>query len=79
MGHSHHSPIPLLWSKESLTRKEEELEELWDWDEFDRVVNLVTDDFFTVFCVAVRLHSKGKNYIGEHDNFKINRNSMVSL
>lgn len=53
-------PMPLICSEESLTRKEEELDELLDWKDFEelRDVSLVIDDFFIVFCVAVRLHSE---------------------
>lgn len=53
-------PMPLFWSEESLTRNEGEPDELLDSDEW-RDVSLVTDDFFTVFCVAVRLHSVKRN------------------
>lgn len=30
-----HLPIPLIWSEESVTRKEEELDELLDFEEFE--------------------------------------------
>lgn len=48
--------MPLLWSEVSLKRKAEELLEL-DESEDWRDVSRVTEDFFAVFCVAVRLHS----------------------
>lgn len=55
-----HLLMPLLCSDESVTRKEVELDELLDWENFEDF-NLVSDDFFTVFCVAVRLHSVKRN------------------
>lgn len=57
------SPMPLVCSDMSFARKEEELEELLDWKDLDegRDVSLLTDDFFVVFCVAVRLHSVNRN------------------
>lgn len=30
-----HLPIPLIWSEESVARKEEELDELLDFEEFE--------------------------------------------
>lgn len=52
-------PMPLICSEESLTRQEEEPDVLLDWEDW-RDVSLVTDDFFLVCCVAVRLHSVKK-------------------
>lgn len=53
-------PIPSLCSEMSLLRKEE-LEELLPREVLEwRDVLLVSDDFFAVFCVAVRLHSVKK-------------------
>lgn len=51
--------MPLICSDKSVTRKEVELDELLDWEDFEewRDLSLVTDDFFVVFCVAVRLQS----------------------
>lgn len=48
--------MPLLCSEASLKRKAEEWLE-WDESEDCRDVSRVTEDFFAVFCVAVRLHS----------------------
>lgn len=45
--------MPLICSEELRPRKEAELDELLAWEEFED-----PDDFFVVFCVAVRLHSK---------------------
>lgn len=54
-----HSPMPLICSEDSLTRNDEEPDELLEFEEL-RDVSLVTDAFFMVFCVAVRLHSVEK-------------------
>lgn len=43
--------MPFVPSEELLTRKVEELGEFDEWKD-------VSGDLFTVFCVAVRLHSK---------------------
>lgn len=51
--------MPLIWSEVSLTRNDVGLDELLDFADSEdwRDVSRVTDDFFVVFCVAVRLHS----------------------
>lgn len=52
-----HVPIPQMFSDGSLTRQEEELDELLDFEELTGV-SFIDFVFFTVFCVAVRLHSE---------------------
>lgn len=52
-------PMPLIDSELSLTRKADDPPELLDSEDIEELtdVNMVNEDFFAVFCVAVRLHS----------------------